>query len=129
MRRLGNALGLSIHELGSQILDVVQESSTSATASKHSSAKIIHDLRELQASLRLGAKQLQKIRPPAKVKVQQALLLRGVREYASELNGVIATVKAGQTQAGLSLIYNLKGIKDMTTASHAITAKGFAIGQ
>jgi hypothetical protein len=119
MQRLGVKLGGSIQAIGD--LMVVNHS----VASK---PQVVRDLRRLQIVLRSAASELTRIRPPAKVRDQHELLARGVREYAQELTGVIARVQSGDTAKALSLIPRLKGIRDMTTASHAIKKAGLNIG-
>ena len=55
------------------------------------------------------------------------LLVKGVREYADELNGVIAQVNAGNQREALGSIFTLKGVRDMSRASKSISKAGFVI--
>jgi hypothetical protein len=119
MQRLGAKVGSSIQEIGNLI--VVNRS----VASK---PQVVRQLRRLQIVLRNASVQLAQITPPEKIRAEHELLARGVREYSQELTGVIARVQSGNTAEALALIPRLKGIRDMTTASHAIKKAGLNIG-
>ena len=112
MRRLGRALSQTLTAVGA--------------ANGASVAKDAGNLRVAQRALRRAARSLAAITPPERVRAEHALLLRGVREYAQELNGVIARLKKGQIRA-LRMIPTLKGVRDMERASNAIVAKGYEI--
>jgi hypothetical protein len=84
-------------------------------------------LRATQTQLRAAAASLAKIDPPARIKAQHRRLTQAVREFADELNGVIAGIKAGTGAPAYVLIPNLKGLKDMQRASDAITKAGYTI--
>ncbi len=84
-------------------------------------------LRATQTQLRAAAASLAKIEPPARIKAQHRRLTQAVREFADELNGVIAGIKAGTGAPAYVLIPNLKGLKDMQRASDAITKAGYVI--
>jgi hypothetical protein len=91
-------------------------------------AKVLRQLRRLQTVLSSAAARLAKITPPRRIEAPHELLAKGVREYAQELTGVIALVQAGHSTRALNRIPALKGIRDMTAASRAITKAGFQIG-
>jgi hypothetical protein len=88
---------------------------------------IERNLRKTQIELRAAAVKLTKIVPPARIKAQHVALIRGVREFADELDGVIAKLKKGSGPAVLGTLPSLKGIRDMTAASTAITKAGYVI--
>jgi hypothetical protein len=90
-------------------------------------APIERNLRKSQIELRAAATQLAKIVPPAPIKTEQAQLVRGVREYADELDGVIAKLKSGAGPRALAAIPGLQGLKDMAIATTAITKAGYVI--
>ncbi|MDX6442547.1 MAG: hypothetical protein QOE43_2276 [Gaiellaceae bacterium] len=113
MRKLGVTLSTAI-TLASQ--------TNSATAPATDAANLVR----VQRALIHAAAALAAITPPSNVRADHALLLKGVREYASELNGVIRRVRRGQV-AALHSIPNLRGLHDMKRGSDAILAKGYAI--
>jgi hypothetical protein len=80
-----------------------------------------------QTELRTAANDLAKIKPPARVEAQHRRLIKAVREFADELTGVIAGVKAGNGAPVYAQIPQLKGLKDMQRASDAITKAGYSI--
>ena len=80
----------------------------------------------LQRRLRLAARQLAAIEPPAAIAADHERLIDGVRTYAKELDGIIGRLRAGDKQA-LATIPHLQGIEEMTAASQAITRGGFDI--
>jgi len=90
-------------------------------------APIERNLRKSQVELRAAAVKLEKIVAPARIRAQQALLIKGVREYADELDGVIANLKRGAGPRALAAITNLKGLRDMAIATAAITKAGYVI--
>jgi hypothetical protein len=112
MRRLGGALAQTLTAVGA--------------ANTGSPAKNAINIHFAQLGLRRAARSLAAITPPKRVRAEHALLLRGVREYAQELDGVIARLKNGQVRA-LRTIRTLKGVRDMQQASNAIVRKGYAI--
>jgi hypothetical protein len=114
MQALGRHLGAVIVASGNQNISA-------------SPARIVKNLRHVQAELRTTAVKLEQIKPPAKIKTDHELMIRGVREYATELNGVIAEVKRGDKSGALGSISTLKGVRDMTDASHSIAKAGFVI--
>jgi hypothetical protein len=114
MQALGRTLGAAITASGN--------ANISATP-----AAIARNLRRVQVELRTAAVKLEKITPPAQVRAQHELLTKGVREFADELDGVIAQAKSGNQRQALGSIVTLKGIKDMSRASQAIAKAGFVI--
>src|SRR5438270_10695622 len=77
MQALGRQLGSAIAASGNKNISA-------------SPAVITHNLRQVQVALRAAAGKLERITPPDNVKAQHRLLIKGVREYANELDGVIA---------------------------------------
>jgi hypothetical protein len=113
MQQLGQTLGRALLDLGS----------ANKTATP---AVVVKDLRKAQVQLRSAADKLTAITPPAKIKAQHQLLIKGVREYASELDGVITKYKKGNKQA-IYAVADLKGVKDMGRATVAISKAGYVI--
>jgi hypothetical protein len=116
MRVLGNTLARELAIAGRAV---------SAPTAKR--AAIEQVLLTAQRQLRTAAAGLEKIKPPAKVEVQHRRLIEAVREFADELTGVIAGVKAGNGAPVYALIPQLKGLRDMRRASDAITKAGYSI--
>lgn len=115
MRRLGSTLSASIATIAN------------ADSKPNTSPKTVAgNLAKVQRALRHAAAVLATIQPPARVRADHALLVKGVREYASELSGVIERLKGGQVVA-LKTIPTLRGVRDMQRASYAIVQKGYAI--
>jgi hypothetical protein len=120
MKALGTTLGASMRLAG--------ETELAARASGTARNKDVQALRQAQRALRSAAIDLAKIRPPADIRRPQALLLQGVKEYAAELDSIIAKLKAGGTPTTvLQKILALKGIKDMQHASIEIEQRGYDI--
>ena len=114
MQNLGHTLGAAIISAGN--------ANISATP-----ARIARNLRHVQVLLRAAATKLEQITPPATIRAPHELLLKGVREYEQELNGVIAQVKSGNQREALGSILTLKGVLDMSRASKSISKAGFVI--
>jgi hypothetical protein len=113
MQRLGQQLGAALMSLGA--------------ANKTAEAPVIlRDLRQAQKELRTAAGKLSKITPPAKIKAQHQLLIKGVRDYANEIDTVIAKFKSGSREAVFS-VGSLNGVKEMQKASVAISKAGYVI--
>jgi hypothetical protein len=115
MRRLGSTLSASIRTVA-----------TADSKPNTSPATVAANLAKVQTALRRAASALETIKPPARVRSDHALLVKGVREYADELNGVIRQLRGGQAIA-LKKIPTLRGVRDMQRASYAIVQKGYAI--
>ncbi|HWB22519.1 MAG TPA: hypothetical protein VG652_06490 [Gaiellaceae bacterium] len=82
-----------------------------------------------QKELVKASAQLAKIKPPAALKADQATLLKGVREVATELTPVIAQLKQKGSNPikVLQGILKFQGLKDMQRASAAIAKSGYDI--
>ncbi len=113
MQRLGLKLSSTLRSIART------NSTTSATTD-------VTNLERVQRELNDTAAQLARIVPPAKIAAPHALLLRGVREYAQELTGVIGRLQKGELGA-LHLIPSLRGVKDMGRASREIANAGYDI--
>jgi hypothetical protein len=83
-------------------------------------------LEKIQTQLRTAADKLANIDPPASVKPQHEQLVKGIRDFADELDGVIAKLKGGSYQA-LQSIATLKGLGEIQAATSQIANKGFKI--
>jgi hypothetical protein len=84
------------------------------------------NIKQVQVRLRSAAVKLAAMKLPPKLEADQQKLITAVREYASELNQIIVQVKKGN-RAALAAISDLKGIRDMGTATQAITKAGYNI--
>ncbi len=95
-------------------------------------AVIAQHMVAVQVKLRSAARKLAAITPPDEIKAEHAQLLGGVREYANELDGIIAKLRAPTKDrlaylAVLRTISSLQGVKEMQEASVAITKAGYLI--
>ncbi len=120
--------------LGQQLNSVMAgvsgaNTSTTATGAPLPAKTEAHNLRIAQTGLDSTAAKLAKIVPPAKIRAAHELLLKGLREDAAELTPVIAKLerKGADPLAILSSILQLKGLKDMRTASLEIEKAGYDI--
>ena len=113
MQALGQSLGATLMDTGT----------ANRTATD---AQVVKNLRKAQRALRSAASQLGQITPPPKARAGHELLEKGVREYADEIDDVIAKFKRGQREAAFS-VTSLKGVKDMTKGTHDISAAGYII--
>jgi hypothetical protein len=113
MQALGNTLNRTLHA----------EAKANATAGP---AGVEKNLRTEQAALRSAAVKLGQITPPANAAKGHALLITGVREYANEIDSLIAKVRKGHLLAAYA-ITNLKGVKDMSRGTEEITKAGYVI--
>src|SRR5262249_6724734 len=77
--------------------------------------------------LRKAADRIESITPPEPIKAQHAQLAKAVRDFADELDPVIAKLKAG-TIAALQTVPTLRGLQEIQTASTAIASKGYKLG-
>jgi len=89
-------------------------------------AQIKANLRKNQRALRAAASKLDQITPPPEAAAGHALLKKGVLEYADEINALIAQVDRGNKQA-IFRVTALKGVKDMTKGTQAISKAGYII--
>jgi hypothetical protein len=87
-------------------------------------------LAKLQTHLRSAADTLAGMSPPAPIKTQHAALVKAVRDYADELDAVIAKVRNGSLKAAAvpAAIVALPGVGEIVNASSAIANAGYAIG-
>jgi hypothetical protein len=113
MQALGQTLGAALLDTGS--------SNRTAT-----DAQVVRNLRKAQRALRSAAAKLAKIDPPPKAAAGHKLLEKGVREYADEIDGVIAKFQKGNRDAVFA-VASLKGVKDMTRATQDISKAGYII--
>ena len=111
MKAIGRSLSTSLNSLGS-----------ATTAAKAATA-----LTAVQTDLRKAADRIESITPPVPIKTQHAQLAKAVRDFADELDPVIAKLKTGAMTA-LQTVPNLKGLQEIQTASTAIASKGYKIG-
>jgi hypothetical protein len=89
-------------------------------------AQIKANLRKNQRALRAAASKLEKITPPPEAAAGHALLRKGVLEYADEIDGLITQLAKGNKQA-VYQVTALKGVKDMTKGTQAISKAGYII--
>jgi hypothetical protein len=111
MKAIGRSLSTSLNSLGS--------ATTAATAAVA--------LAGVQTDLRKAADRIEAITPPERIKTQHAQLAKAVRDFADELDPVIAKLKKG-TISALQTVATLKGLQEIQTASTAIANKGYKIG-
>jgi hypothetical protein len=111
MKAIGRSLSTSLNSLGA-----------ATTAAKAAVA-----LTTVQTDLRKAADRIESITPPQTIKTQHAQLAKAVRDFADELDPVIAKLKAG-TMTALQTVPTLKGLQEIQNASTAIATKGYKIG-
>ena len=111
MKAIGRSLSTSLGSLGS-----------ATTAAKAAVA-----LAAVQTDLRKAADRIDAITPPAPIKTEHSQLEKAVRDFADELDPVIAKLKNG-TIGALQTVPTLKGLQEIQTASTAIASKGYKIG-
>jgi hypothetical protein len=121
MKTLGTTLGASLRLAG--------ETELAAAASKTARQQDARALRKAQVALRGAVATLSRIHAPADIRQAQSLLVKGVKEYAAELDSVIAKLQASSapTSTVLHTILHLKGLKDMQRASVEIAQHGYSI--
>jgi hypothetical protein len=90
-------------------------------------ALVERDLLTAQKHIRAAAVRLEHLKPPAEIEAEHKHLITAVREFASELDGVIAGVREQNGAPLTAVIPQLKGVRDMANASDAITKAGYAI--
>jgi hypothetical protein len=121
--------GFTPYEVKMQALGNTLASSLLVTGTANRTAtngQIVRNLRKAQTALRTAAAQLAQITPPAAAKPGHELLEKGVREYADEIDGLIAGLKKGNRDA-IFAVTSLKGVKDMTRGTHDISKAGYII--
>src|SRR5579872_172551 len=120
MRTLGAKLSSSLRVAGDIEL---AEAGKAEEAEKDARA-----LGNARLALRSAAARLARIVAPAPARAANALLLRGVKEYADELGGVIDALQAGGAPVTvLQRIFGLKGVLDMQRASIELEREGYDI--
>jgi hypothetical protein len=120
MQQLGTRLSAS--------LQIVGDAVRAAAGSPGAAARDARALRRAQRVLRATAAELARIVPPRALAADQRLLLKGVREYAAELDTVIARFGSGRrTTRAIESIPSLQGISDMTRATQRIRQRGYDI--
>jgi hypothetical protein len=100
--------------------------SLSSVQSAKTATKAATALSSVQSDLRTAADRLDSINPPEAIKSQHASLVKAVRDFADELDPVIAKLKNGDLTA-LASVPTLKGVTEIQDASSAITSKGYNI--
>jgi len=118
---------LRMQELGVQLARVFGQTGRDVTRPGVTPALIRSDLEDAQKRIRDAAATLEEIKPPAKVEAQHRQLVTAVREFASELGGVIAIVKHQNGAQLQAMISALKGVSDMAKATDAISKAGYVI--
>ena len=117
MQALGNRLALALEQSGRAV-----------NAQGATTAVIVQALRVAQRQLRASAVALARLRPPGKVKALHEELLTGVRQFAVELDTVIASARRGTDGVRIAAtIPTLQGLKEMQRASDAIGKAGYVI--
>ena len=120
MKALGTTLGASLRLAG--------ETELAAAKTTTATGQDVRALRKAQVALRAAVVTLAKMRPPADVRHAHALLIKGVKEYATELDSVIAKLEAGGAPVTvLQEILHFKGVQDMQKASVEIAEHGYTI--
>jgi len=121
----------SMRNLGTKLagfVDSVQAAESAVSGSPDEGTMDATSLRSLQRDLKSVATELATVRPPPAVALDQKLLIKGVREYAAELTGVIIELRSGDDPPTvLASIVSLRGVKEMERASREITRKGYSI--
>jgi hypothetical protein len=120
MQALGSSLGASLRLAG--------EIELASAGTKSARSRDANALENAQVALRSAAIALTRIDPPPAVRSDHALLIKGVLEYADELDGVIAALHAGgRPNVVLQRILRFKGVLDMQRASIALARQGYSI--
>jgi hypothetical protein len=121
----------AMQALGGELESSLQLAGDTELASAGTKSATTRDAKALvkaRIALRTAAAKLARIVPPPSVRSAQALLLKGVTEYADELGSVIDQLEAGSPPvAVLQNILRFQGVKDMETASIQIERKGYSI--
>jgi hypothetical protein len=123
-------LGKADYEVKMRAIGTSVSESLGSINALTSKATAVRVLTTLQSSLRSAADRLAALSPPSRVKANHAQLVQAVRDFADELDSVIAKLKKGTLQATAvtTTILGLKGVAEVGAASTAIANKGFKIG-
>jgi hypothetical protein len=130
--RLGSRAGLTPKARFEQRMQVLGSSLTEFFATvgnedRYAAPKrVVANLRRIQVRLRSTAGELVAMSTPAAAEPAQRMLVAAVREYADELDEVVAQIRSGNRQA-LEEIPRLKGVEDMTRATTAFRRLGYDI--
>jgi len=124
--RAGSSYVARMRRLGSTLAASIRSAAAADSRENTAPATVAANLVKIQRALRSAAIALASIGPPASIRSDHALLLKGVREYATELDGVIRRLRGGQVTA-LKAIPTLRGVRDMQRATYAIVEKGYPI--
>jgi hypothetical protein len=89
-------------------------------------AQAVANIEAVQAHLRDAAAQLEAMDVPPDVRSYHQDLIKGVRDYAGELDQIIVQLKKGNREA-LGAISRLPGIQEMGKATLAIVTAGYNI--
>src|SRR5262245_8960489 len=84
------------------------------------------NIARVQARMRKALAKLRAMNPPPAIRGQHERLIAAVREYARDLDEIIARLRAGDRNA-LAEIPRLPGIRHMAEATEAITRAGYDI--
>jgi hypothetical protein len=118
---------LAMQVLGTKLARSLTDTDRQISISGSEPDVVVGDLRSAQKQLRSAAAQLQQITPPAPIRTLHMELIHGVEEYANELDTMIAHVQKGTGPPVSRVLPTLKGVRDMRSASDAITKKGYVI--
>lgn len=117
--------------LGAKLSSSLQRAGDTELASAGKAEEAQKDVKALEGArvaLRSAAVQLARIVAPLPARSANALLLKGVEEYADELAGVIDALDAGGAPVTvLQRIFQLRGVLDMQRASIELERKGYDI--
>jgi hypothetical protein len=114
MQRLGTSLNNTLSALG--------------RANRGATADVVAtNLHRSSVQLRAAAVKLAKIAAPDSIVAAHNALIKGVRQYANDLDGLAAKLRNGSPVTLLGTIPNMKGIKQMQNATTAISKAGYVI--
>ena len=84
------------------------------------------DLEATKKALNDFADELDKVNPPPAVKQAHALLIRALREFSNDLEGIFANVsKAKDASAAIAALFGAPAVKLLIQAQQAFKAKGY----
>jgi hypothetical protein len=123
-----SAYETAMQVLGNRLALVLEESGITVRSQGATTDEIVRALRTAQHQLRVSAAALAKLRPPGEIVTFHDRLIKGVRDFATELDGVIASARSGTDGIRIAAeIPTLKGLIEMQHASDAITRAGYVI--
>jgi hypothetical protein len=118
---------LKMQVLGDRLARVLARTGRDIALPGVKPALLERDLLTAQTQIRAAAVGLEHIKPPPEIEAKHKRLVTAVREFAAELDGVIAGLKEQNGAPLTAVIPQLKGVRDMAKASDAITKAGYAI--